>query len=282
MSSDLAAMQRRVVAARLHAGVVRFEAAPRCELERDTRASGISTGGSSSSAAKGARARGHRLRPQPRVQELRAGIRFARARPLQAMLGLEARVRSCRRTLRAPPRAPRSTRSRRVGSPQSWPSRFAICAMIHMSSRASPGGSSALRTRCTRRSLFVTVPSASHQLDAAGKHHVRHLRRAREEDVLRDEHDRAPRGSPARDAGRPRTAPGSRRSRRGAFSFRSCIACEHLRQVHPDLRLDRDAPHACRSACAPRGRGCPGNPAGGWGSLPCRRRPARCSARAAG
>ena len=44
----------------------------------------------------------------------------------------------------------------------------AISAMIHMSSRASPGGSSAFRTRCTRRSLLVTVPSASHQLDDAG------------------------------------------------------------------------------------------------------------------
>ena len=31
-----------------------------------------------------------------------------------------------------------------------------------MSSCASPGGSSALRTRCTRRSELVTVPSASH------------------------------------------------------------------------------------------------------------------------
>ncbi len=31
-----------------------------------------------------------------------------------------------------------------------------------MSSRAWPGGSSALRTRCTRRSELVTVPSASH------------------------------------------------------------------------------------------------------------------------
>ena len=41
--------------------------------------------------------------------------------------------------------------------------------MIHMSSRASPGGSSALRTRCTRRSLFVTVPSASHHDAAEGK-----------------------------------------------------------------------------------------------------------------
>ncbi len=39
--------------------------------------------------------------------------------------------------------------------------------MIQMSSFASPGGSSALRTRCTRRSLFVTVPSASaHAADA--------------------------------------------------------------------------------------------------------------------
>ena len=35
--------------------------------------------------------------------------------------------------------------------------------MIQMSSRASPGGSIALRTRCTRRSLLVTVPSDSHQ-----------------------------------------------------------------------------------------------------------------------
>ena len=41
--------------------------------------------------------------------------------------------------------------------------------MIHMSSRASPGGSSALRTRCTRRSLFVTVPSVSHHDAAEGK-----------------------------------------------------------------------------------------------------------------
>ena len=38
-----------------------------------------------------------------------------------------------------------------------------------MSSCASPGGSSALRTRCTRRSLFVTVPSLSHHEAADGK-----------------------------------------------------------------------------------------------------------------
>ena len=56
-----------------------------------------------------------------------------------------------------------------------------------MSSRASPGGSSALRTRCTRRSLFVTVPSASHHDAADGKHDVGHLGRPRQHDVLHDE-----------------------------------------------------------------------------------------------
>ena len=47
--------------------------------------------------------------------------------------------------------------------------RLAISEMIQRSSRALPGGSSALRTRCTRRSLFVTVPSDSHQLEDAGR-----------------------------------------------------------------------------------------------------------------
>ena len=56
-----------------------------------------------------------------------------------------------------------------------------------MSSRASPGGSSALRTRCTRRSLFVTVPSVSHHEAAEGKHDVGHLGGLREDDVLHDE-----------------------------------------------------------------------------------------------
>ncbi len=38
-----------------------------------------------------------------------------------------------------------------------------------MSSRASPGGSSAFRTRCTRRSLLVTVPSDSHHEAEEGR-----------------------------------------------------------------------------------------------------------------
>ena len=51
---------------------------------------------------------------------------------------------------------------------QSCPMRAAMSQTISMSSRAWPGGSSARRTRCTRRSEFVTVPSASHQLAEAG------------------------------------------------------------------------------------------------------------------
>jgi hypothetical protein len=46
--------------------------------------------------------------------------------------------------------------------------RSARSEMMSRSSRASPGGSSALRTRCTRRSLLVTVPSDSHHDADAG------------------------------------------------------------------------------------------------------------------
>ena len=41
--------------------------------------------------------------------------------------------------------------------------------MIQMSSLASPGGSSTLRTRWTRRSLLVTVPSDSNAELEAGR-----------------------------------------------------------------------------------------------------------------
>ena len=55
-----------------------------------------------------------------------------------------------------------------------------------MSSRASPGGSSAFRTRWTRRSLLVTVPSPRTS-SPLREHDVRELARPREEDVLDDE-----------------------------------------------------------------------------------------------
>ena len=56
-----------------------------------------------------------------------------------------------------------------------------------MSSRASPGGSSALRTRCTRRSLFVTVPSLSHHAADAGSTTSAICGGPGQEDVLHDE-----------------------------------------------------------------------------------------------
>ncbi len=44
-----------------------------------------------------------------------------------------------------------------------------------------------LRTRCTRRSLFVTVPSASHHAARRRQDDVGQLRRPGEEDVLHDQ-----------------------------------------------------------------------------------------------
>ena len=82
--------------------------------------------------------------------------------------------------------------ARGVTSPQSKPSRFASWAMIQMSSFASPGGSSALRTRCTRRSLFVTVPSDSSAAFDAGRTHVRHLGGLGHEQVLHDQRVEVP------------------------------------------------------------------------------------------
>ena len=70
--------------------------------------------------------------------------------------------------------------------------RRAMSRTIMMSSRASPGGSTALRTRCTRRSLLMTVPSVSAQLAAAGQHHVGHAGGLGHEDVLHDQEVQAP------------------------------------------------------------------------------------------
>ena len=59
--------------------------------------------------------------------------------------------------------------------------------MIARSSRASPGGSSALRTRWTRRSEFVTVPSLSAHAGRGRQDDVGELGGLRQEDVLDDE-----------------------------------------------------------------------------------------------
>ena len=47
--------------------------------------------------------------------------------------------------------------------------RLASSAVIHQSGRASPGGSIAARTRCTRRSELVNVPSFSANAAAGRK-----------------------------------------------------------------------------------------------------------------
>ena len=60
-------------------------------------------------------------------------------------------------------------------SGHSAPSAFAIAQTIRQSSRASPGQSSALRTRFTRRSVFVNVPSFSAN-DEAGSTTSAYLR----------------------------------------------------------------------------------------------------------
>ena len=65
--------------------------------------------------------------------------------------------------------------------------RRAISQMIHRSSRASPGGSSALRTRWTRRSELVTVPSASAHAADGRQDDVGELCGRGQEDVLDDE-----------------------------------------------------------------------------------------------
>ena len=51
-------------------------------------------------------------------------------------------------------------------SGQSAPSALAKSTTIRQSSRAEPGEGTALRTRLTRRSVFVNVPSFSAKLEA--------------------------------------------------------------------------------------------------------------------
>ena len=57
---------------------------------------------------------------------------------------------------------------------------------ICQSGLASPGGSTALRTRCTRRSVLVNVPSFSAK-QVAGRMTSRQLGRLGHEDFLADE-----------------------------------------------------------------------------------------------
>ena len=73
-------------------------------------------------------------------------------------------------------RASSSYTSAARSNAQSAPQALAKSIRIRQSSRASPGGSTALRTRCTRRSELVKTPSFSAKTDAgkttSAKRHV--------------------------------------------------------------------------------------------------------------
>ena len=103
--------------------------------------------------------------PQPAVQVRRLEPVLVVARPLDAAQLVEPARRTCRRAS-ATASAARPTRARPLVAGRRSPSRDRAGgrgrAGSAMSSRASPGGSSALRTRCTRRSELVTVPLLSH------------------------------------------------------------------------------------------------------------------------
>ena len=114
-------------------------------------------------------------------------VRFVGAGPLDAAELFESPVGHPAKHGRRDRADIRPTPLRRSACPSRAQAAWRSAAMIHNSSRASPGGSSAFRTRCTRRSLFVTVPSASHQLEAAAEHDIGQLRRRRQEDLLHDE-----------------------------------------------------------------------------------------------
>ena len=170
-----------------------------------------STGGACSTAVNGAGAPRRGSSQSRAVQELVARVLLVRARPLDAAELLEPRVAHARvhrreRAQLVPDLL--GDRCCRVGARGAARAR----TMISMSSRASPGGSSALRTRCTRRSLEVTVPSDSRTSRRSPAARRRRARRSSSGRCPGRRGGRARAAACARVSGRPPTAPGSRRS----------------------------------------------------------------------
>ena len=277
----LAAVQRRAVAVRLHAGVVRLEPAAGGEpdrvlgVERLERAAGARPARTAPARPRAARPRGARAGTASPV--LSSSGHGHWMPPSSSSLRVAHAARASARASAARPRPPR-----RVGWPQSKPMRSAIALMIQPSSRASPGGSSALRTRCTRRSEFVTVPSASHHEALEGS-----TTSASSAVFVSRMSCTTRKSSPAQQLARVLDVGLGLRRVLADHVQRAQLAAlhalEHLRQVPAVARDDRRSPRRPRSARAPRRRArCPGSPAACSGSRPCRRRPARCSGRAAG
>ena len=151
---------------------VLYESSRRPVVSRIGNSSSSSSIGGAHSAGPRTAPRGpcKRLLPQPPVQERRArdGPRSGTATGCRRA---PPAARSSCRGASGTASAARPTPARASAGPSRGPGGGEL-ADDPVSSRAPPGGSSALRTRCTRRSLFVTVPSASH-----------HERRRRQHDV---------------------------------------------------------------------------------------------------
>ncbi len=181
----LAAAQGRRVAAGLHAGVERVEAAAGRQAQRELRRQRLGRRLVVDGVEHGLRAL-DRVLPQAPVEERRLELVLGVARPLDAAELLEALVAHARVVRRQRAQLVPDVLGRAVVPLMAHAGRRGRrgCAM---SSRAWPGGSSALRTRWTRRSLFVTVPSRLAPARRGGQDDVGELRGLRQEDVLHDD-----------------------------------------------------------------------------------------------
>ena len=231
----------------------------RARTARGCPAPGPPTAGSGGTARRGGSRRSTATGGRPRPRAARSSSRRGPGR----------RVRSSSQTRSAD------------ASPQSRPSRRATSNRIHRSSRASPGGSIALWTRWTRRSELVTVPSVSAHAGGGRQDDVGDLRRRGQEDVLDDEEVEAHQAPldevPVRLRLQRVLAEDVQRRELAAVH-----RLEHVREVPAALRRDLAAPDRLATARGPGRARRAGTPAAGREARPCRRRPGRCSGRAAG
>ena len=183
--------------------------------------SSLSTGGSCSTGDERHAVARHRVLPQPRVEEQLARVLLVVARPLEAALGLEPRVAHA---ARGPGDSVADLVPGRLGGRLAPVVAHALRDLEDdRRGRRGPrrAASSARRTRWTRRSELVTVPSVSAQAAAAGRTTSAISAGRGQEDVLDDDEARGRAAGARCGGGRPRTASGSRRSRRAPSARRA-------------------------------------------------------------
>ncbi len=158
---------RRPVSSRLHTGIERVETPAGRETDGELLGERVDR----RRVLDGVERSFHSLDgtlPEPAVEEGTSRDRSRRGTAIGARRASRVARSSCRRASakgfgarsRCPPLSAWANRAREPRAREQ---------MISMSSFASPGGSSAFRTLCTRRSLLVTVPSHSAQAAAAGR-----------------------------------------------------------------------------------------------------------------